>query len=163
MFRKRTALPASLVALAAVAGLAVSPAHAKSLHHYTSVIRSTAVSTASGYPAPGGTAVLTGTWDTKLFGAGAIVDHVQITGQPNPTTFEFKGTEVCFAPNGTIRDAFTGTAVVQADGSQKLSTKGSFTGGTGAYKGAKGRFTFTGSTAPGSQIVVARSSGTVTY
>ena len=163
MLNKRTGLPASFVALAAVAGLAASPAQAKSQHHYTSVIRNTAITTGAGYPAPGGTAVLAGTWTTGLFGAGAVVDRVTITGQPGPTTFAFKGTEVCFTPKGTLRDVFTGTAVVQPDGSQKITTKGTFTGGTGAYQGVKGTFTYTGTTAPGSTIVNGRSAGTLTY
>lgn len=163
MLHKRTSLAAPFVTLVAVAGLAVPAARAKSDHHYTSVIRNTAISTGAGYPAPGGTAVLAGTWTTDLFGAGAVVDRVKITGQPGPTTFAFKGTEVCYAPNGTIRDVFTGTAVVQPDGSQKITTKGTFTGGTGAYRGAKGSFTFTGATAPGALIVNGRSAGTLTY
>jgi hypothetical protein len=163
MLNKRTGLSASFVALATVAGLAVPAAQAKTDHHYTSVIRSTAINTGAGYPAPGGTAVIAGTWVTGLFGAGAVVDRLTITGQPAPTTFAFKGTEVCYAPKGTIRDVFTGTAVVQPDGSQKITTKGTFTNGTGAYRGAKGSFTYTGATAPGSTIVNGRSAGTITY
>src|SRR4051812_20702673 len=161
MPRKRAGLIASL-ALLAVA-LAVPAAQAKSRHSYTSTIQSTALSTGSGYPAPGGTAVLSGTWNTKLFGAGSVVDHVKITGQPDPTTFAFKGTEVCFAPAGTIRDTFTGTAAVLPDGSQKLAIKGTITGGSGAYKGAKGTYSFTGATAPGSLVVNGHSAGTLTY
>ena len=161
MLRNRAGLATSLVAL--LAALAVPAAQAKTQHSYTSVIRSTALSTGTGYPAPGGTAVLVGTWNTKLFGAGSVVDHVRITGQPNATTFEFKGTEVGFTSAGTLRSAFTGTAVVQPDASQKLSIKGTITGGTGAYRGAKGRFTFTGATAPGSLVVNGRSAGTLTY
>src|SRR4051812_4239036 len=161
MPRKSAGLTASL-ALLAVA-LAVPAAQAKGQHSYTSTIQSTAISTGSGYPAPGGTAVLAGTWSSKLFGAGSVVDRVKITGQPDATTFAFKGTEVCFGLAGTIRDTFTGTAAVLPDGSQKLSIKGTFTGGTGAYKGAKGSYTFTGATAPGSLVVNGHSAGTLTY
>ena len=161
MTRKRAGLTASLALLALA--LAVPAAQAKSRHSYSSTLQSTALSTGSGYPSPGGTAVLAGTWNSKLFGAGSVVDHVKITGRPDDTTFAFKGTEVCFAAAGTIRDTFTGTAVVLPDGSQKLSIKGSFTGGSGAYKGAKGTYTFTGATAPGSLVVNGRSAGTLTY
>ena len=166
MLHKRTSLSASfatLAALAALAALAVPAAQAKSQHKYTSVIRSTALTTGAGYPAPGGTAVLAGTWTTDLFGAGAIVDRLTITGQPDPTTFTFKGTEVGYVAKGTLRNVFTGTAVVQPDASQKITVKGTITGGTGAYQGAKGTYTFTGTTAPGSTIVNGRSAGTLIY
>lgn len=153
------------VALAAVVVLSiVAPtAQAKKSHRYTSVIQTAPLSTASGYPAPGGTAVIAGTWKTNLYGNGAVVDRVRITGNPTPTKFAFRGTEVCFVAFGTLKDTFTGTATVQADGSQTLVTQGRFTGGTGAYRGAKGSFTFTGSTAPGSSLVNGRSAGAISY
>ena len=163
MFQKRTSLSATFATLAVVAVVAVPTAQAKTKHQYTSVIRSNGISTGAGYPAVGGTAVVVGTWTTKLFGAGAVVDHVKITGRPDDTTFAFGGTELCYAPKGTIRNVFKGTAVIQPDGSQKLSITGTFTDGTGAYRGATGSFTFTGATAPGSLIVDGRSAGTVTY
>jgi hypothetical protein len=42
-------------------------------------------------------------------------------------------------------------------------TQGRFTGGTGAYRGARGTFKFAGSTAPGSNVVNGRSAGTISY
>jgi hypothetical protein len=154
-----------ILALAALAALSTvaSTAQAKTNHRYTSVIQSTPLSTAGGYPAPGGTAVLAGTWKTGLYGNGALVDRVRITGSPTPTTFTFRGTEVDFVPLGTLKNSFTGTATVQPDGSQKVVTNGRFTGGTGAYRGATGTFKFTGSTAPGSSVLNGRSAGTVSY
>ncbi len=140
-----------------------STARGKTNHHYTSVIQTAPLSTGGGYPAPGGTAVLTGTWRTNLYGNGAVVDHVRITGHPTPNTFTFRGTEVCFVALGTLTDTFTGTDTVQADGSQKVVTQGQFTGGTGAYRGARGSFKFTGSTASGSTVLNGRSAGTISY
>jgi hypothetical protein len=157
--RQLTMAFAALAALFTVA----STAEAKTNHRYTSVIQSAPLSTAGGYPAPGGTAVLAGTWKTNLYGNGALVDHVRITGSPTPTTFTFRGTEVGFGALGTLKDTFTGTATVQADGSQKVVSNGRFTGGTGAYRGAKGTFKFTGSTAPGSSVLNGRSAGTISY
>jgi acyl-coenzyme A thioesterase PaaI-like protein len=155
----------SIIVTAAVAAVAASagPAAAKTTHHYKSVIRNTAVSTANGYPDVGGTAVLAGTWTTDLFGNGALVDHVTITGRPTSTSFAFRGTETTFVAKGSLTDKFTGTATVNPDGTQTIVTKGQFVRGSGAYRGAKGSFTFSGSTANGSSVVVGQSKGTVVY
>jgi hypothetical protein len=140
-----------------------STARGRTNHRYTSVIRSAPVSTAGGYPSPGGTAVLVATWTSSLYGSGALVDRVTITGHPNATTFTYRGTEVGFVALGTFRDTFTGTATVQPNGSQNLVANGRITGGTGALRGARGSFKFTGSTAPGSSVVNGRSAGTISY
>lgn len=160
--RRCRQLTMALVALAALSTVA-STAQARTNHHYTSTIRTAALSTAGGYPAPGGTAVVAGTWTTNLYGNGALVDRVTITGHPNATAFTFRGTEVGFVALGTLKDTFTGTATVQPDGSQRLVTTGRFTGGTGPYRRARGSFKFAGSTAPGSSVVNGRSSGTISY
>jgi hypothetical protein len=162
---RRITLIISLLAAAVAALAAAVPASAsqQTQHRYTSVIRSMPLSTAHGYPAVGGTAVLAGTWTTSLYGTGALVDHVTITGNPTPTTFTFRGTEVGYLPNGTFKDTFTGTSTVQPDGSQFLSTKGRITGGTSAYRGAKGSFKYRGSTVPGSSLIGGWSIGTVSY
>jgi hypothetical protein len=149
--------------LVAVLSTVASTAQAKTNHRYTSVIQTAPLSTAGGYPAPGGTAVLAGTWKTNLYGNGALVDQVRITGNPAPLTFTFRGTEVGFVALGTLKNTFTGKAEVQPDGSQKVVLQGRFTGGTGAYRGARGSFRFTGSTAPGSSVLNGRSRGTISY
>jgi hypothetical protein len=155
----------SIIATAAVAAVATSagPAAAKTTHHYKSTIHNNAVATANGYPNIGGTAVLAGTWVTDLFGTGSVVDHVTITGRPSSTTFTFRGTETCFAAKGSLSDRFSGTATVNPDGTQTITIKGRYVGGTGAYRGAKGSFTFNGATASGSSIVNGHSSGTISY
>jgi hypothetical protein len=154
-------LTLALAVAFAVAG--TSTAQARTQHHYTSVIQNATLSTADGYPGVGGTAVLAGIWTTQLYGKGALVDHVTITGNPTPSTISFKGTEVDFVAGGSFKASFTGTSAVQSDGSQKISTKGRFTGGTGLYKGAKGSFKFTGTTDPGGSVVTGRSAGTISY
>ena len=126
----------ALVAMLAVA--APATAQASTQHHYKSVIQSATLSTANGYPGIGSTAVFAGSWNTDLFGRGAVVDHTKITGNPTPSS-------------------------VQPDGSQKLSVTGRYVGGTGPYKGAKGSYKFKGTTAPGGSVVTGRSSGTIKY
>jgi hypothetical protein len=153
----------TLAMLAALAVCGTTTAQAKTSHHYTSTIMLAPVATAHGYPAVGGIAVNAGTWATSIWGDGAVVDQVMITAQPAPATFAFQGTEVGFLAHGTFKDTFTGTATVNPDGTQTVLSKGRITGGTGAYRGAKGSFTFSGSTAPGSSIVNGHSSGTVSY
>ena len=152
------------VAAATVLALVAAPAaQAKSQHRYKSQIQSTTLSTASGYPGVGGTAVLIGTWTTPQYGEGGIVDHAVMTGHPDDRTFEFKGTEVLYVKKGTFTNRFTGKAVFQDDGSQRLTVTGRFVSGTGAYRGAKGSFKFNGSTAPGGLVVAGKSSGSITY
>jgi hypothetical protein len=155
----------AVAVIAAVAGFAPSTADAKAKkqHPYTSDILSATLSTDHGYPAPGGTSVLGGTWVTKAFGSGALVDYVLITGQPSASTIAFDGTEVDFLARGTIRSMFTGRDEVLPDGSQKIATSGRFNGGTGIYRGAKGKFKFSGTAAPGSNVVHGHSAGTIVY
>ena len=154
------------VALALAAALAVagtSTAQARTQHHYTSVIQNATLSTANGYPGLGSTAVLAGTWNSSLFGKGALVDHVKITGNPTPSTFAIKGTETGFVAGGSFKSRLTGTSTVQPDGSQKIAITGHYVGGTGPYTGAAGSYKFKGSTQPGGSVVTGRSSGTVSY
>lgn len=153
------------VPLAMVAALAcgASTAQAKTQHHYSSIIQNMPLSTSNGYPGVGGTAILAGTWSTNLYGNGALLDYVTITGHPAPSKLTFKGTEVGFVAQGTFRDTFTGTDTVRPDGGQIISSKGRITGGTGAFRGARGTFKFSGSTLPGSTGIGGHSTGTVRY
>jgi len=155
----------SATALGCLASLALPTAEAKTRtsHFYGSTITDTAVSTARDYPAPGGTAVLAGTWSTHRFGDGAVVDRVTMTGHPSANTFTFRGTEVGFVRLGTFKDVLTGIATIQPNGTQALVIHGRFVGGTGAYQGATGRYTFSGSTAPGTSVVSGHSIGTIWY
>jgi hypothetical protein len=163
MLRKKSQISITVAMLAALAAFAVPAAEAKTNHYYASMIHNAPVWTADGYPAPGGTAVLAGTWISIRYGGGALVDYVTVTGHPTPATFTFKGTEVGFVALGTFNDSFTGTAIVHSDGTETLVTRGRFTGGSGAYRGATGHFKFTGATAPGSTVVSGRSAGTISY
>ena len=159
---RKTDLRIAFLLAVLVAVIPAGSATAKTVN-YTSKISSVTLSSANGYPNPGGTAVLVGSLKVKPFGEGALVDRVTITGHPQPNVFEFKGTEVDYYDHGTMRNTFTGTATVNEDGSQDLVAKGRFTGGTGRYKGATGKYKFSGHADPGSTIVTGGSRGTVTY
>ena len=140
-----------------------SKAKERRTHTYKSTISSATLSTENGYPGTGGTAVLAGAMRLTGFGEGALVDHLRITGQPKPNVFRFSGTEVDYLPAGTWRSKYTGTDTLQPDGTQKVTVNGRFTGGTGAYRGAKGTYHFTGTAPPGSTVMTGHSTGTITY
>lgn len=130
---------------------------------WNSTLQEATLSTANGYPAPGGTASLAGVVTAPGFGRGADLDHSTITGHPSATVFTFKGQEVDFFKQGTERSTYDGTATVQADGSQLIVDTARFTGGTGRYRGARGRYKFTGTVPPGSTVVTGHSTGSITY
>jgi hypothetical protein len=152
------------VAAAGVMALGVQAASAEAKTvKYTSEIKSAPVSTANGYPSPGGTAELAGSVKLKPGGAGALVDRVTVTEQLAPNMFAFEGKEVDYTKFGTLRNKFSGTTTVQADGSQQLAFEGRFTGGTARYRGASGRFEGSATVAPGSDVIVGGSKGKFSY
>ena len=168
----------TIVLAAIVAALATAPAaSAKKTYQYSSSVTSAPVSTSNGYPAPGGKAIMAGKLTTEPFGVGAVIDHVTVTGQPQPNVFAFEGTEVDLFSDGTAGNTFTGTATVNADGSQSVVIDGRYNpapnrsrnpvlfgpGGTGRYKGATGSYRFTGTVAPGSNVIVGTSTGSLTF
>jgi hypothetical protein len=155
----RTILLTALVALLASAPVA----SAQTTHKYSSTTMIAPVSTANGYPNPGGYAVFTGTVLTKPFGPGSVVDTVVVTGQSAPNVLTLAGSEVAYFGDGTVRDTFTGTTTIQSDGSQAVAVKGRVTRGSGHYTGATGSYTFSGTTAPGSNVTTGTSSGSIVF
>jgi len=160
--RTRIFLTTALTVLGTSAsGLAL--AKAKTTHTYSSTLQSAPLSTANGYPNPGGTAHLAGAVKIRAYGVGALIDDVTITGHPASNVFTYRGSEVDFFDHGTWRSTLTGTATVQSDGSQRIAVTGRFTGGTGRYVGARGRYTFSGTVPAGSSVLTGRSTGSITY
>ena len=171
--RTRTILLAAILALLVVAPVAA----AKRAHNYSATVTSAPVATSGGYPNPGGSAVMAGTLTTTPFGAGAVIDHVTVTGQPSPNVFTIEGTEVDLFADGTSGNTFTGTATVQSDGSQNVVINGRLTqgrnqgrtqvlfgpGGTGRYQGATGSYTFHGTIPAGSNAITGTSTGTMVF
>ena len=160
--RKRVAVMALALGLGAL-GAGPALAQAKAAHKYTATLQSVPLSTEDGCPNVGGSALLAGSLSAKPFGAGAVIDRVTITGQPEPNVFAFKGKERDFFANGAQRNRFTGSATVQADGSQEVTVNGRYTGGTGRYRGAVGRYTFSGTIASGSSVLIGSSKGRISY
>ena len=155
-------LTLALVVAAMTAAIAAAPAAAKKAHNYSSTVISGTLSTGNGYPGAGGTALLAGSLTTKAFGAGALVDHITITGQKS-NVVAFKGKEVDFFADGSARSTFTGTSTVNGDGSQDVVVNGRFKGGAGRFKGATGHYRFTGKVPPGSTILSGRSKGSISF
>jgi len=119
--------------------------------------------TRDGYPAPGSSAVLIGAVESATFGSGAVVDRIQVTGQPEPNVVAFKGREVDFFDAGTMRNKLAGTTTIADDGSLELLIHGTFTGGTGLYRGAAGSYDYTGEMLSGSTMAKGHSTGHVTF
>jgi hypothetical protein len=160
---RRFATVIGVVAAGVIAlGVQTAAAEAKTVK-FTSKIKTSPVSTANGYPSPGGTALFAGWLKLKLGGEGALIDRVTIVDQPAPNVFEFKGKGVDYGRSGSLRTRFKGTATLQADGSQQSITTGHFTGGTGRYRGASGRYKLSGTTPSGSSVLTATSKGVISY
>jgi hypothetical protein len=135
----------------------------KTTHKWNSTLQEATLSTAGGYPNPGGTVFLAGALTARGLGVGADLDHSTITGHPTASVFTFKGKEVDFFAHGMERTSYAGTDTVQADGSQVIVDAARFTGGTGRYRGASGHYTFKGTIPPGSSVLTGHSTGSITY
>jgi hypothetical protein len=160
----RIALLALLVAFGASApAAALAKTKAKTKHNYSSTLQSAVLSTDNGFPNPGGVAWEAGRLKTKPFGPGGVLDKVTITGHPAANVLSFQGLEVDYLPAGMLNNTFTGTATVQADGSQKVAVTGRFTGGTLRFRGATGGYTFSGTIRAGSTVLTGHSSGSISY
>ena len=94
---------------------------------------------------------------------GAVVDRVKIVGNPMPNVFTLVGTEVAYFDRGAIRSAYTGWAMLHSDGTLAVRIRGHVTGGSGAYRRARGSYVFTGATPAGSDVTSGGSKGTITY
>jgi hypothetical protein len=155
--------PTRTIALAvAITAIAAAPAAARKPHAYTAAITSSPLATANGYPDYHGTGVFAGIGATQPLGSGAIVDHVRMTGRWRADILAFEGRETGFLPGGTYRAIFFGTSTVNADGSQAVEIFGTFTGGTGRYRGATGSFTMHGTVPAGSTLMTGSSKGSIT-
>lgn len=99
-------------------------------------------SAANGYPAVGGRAILAGPLYQHPGGQGAQVDRITTTGHPSANVFTSRATDVHYLARGTLRFTFKSTDTLGADGTLKIVGSGPVTGGTGAYRGATGRFSF---------------------
>ena len=74
---------------------------------------------------------------------GAVLGHNDF-----PITGEFQGTFRAFYTKGTLKATLSGSGGPAPGGGISFTGSGQITKGTGKFKGAKGKFTFTGSSPP---------------
>jgi hypothetical protein len=91
-------------------------------------------------------------------GSGAVLGHNDF-----PTTGEFQGTFRAFYKKGTLKATLSGSGGPAPGGGISFTGSGQITKGTGKFKGAKGKFTFTGSSPPSSTITTFEIDGSVKY
>jgi len=139
------ALTTALLALSLAGGLTLAKTTSKvKKHKIHGTGRLTMLDQSPTYPAPGSTAVDTGTLTTNL-GSGAVIQKVRITSHPTSTTYTFTARATDFYSKGTVKATISGTATLNSNGSISTTGSGRYKGGTGRYKKAKGKFTFAGS------------------
>jgi hypothetical protein len=102
--------------------------------------------------------IATGIVSGQPFGSGAIVRRV--TESNNVLSVAF----TIFAASGSVRGTATETRTDNADGSVSFTiTRGTISGGTGAYRGARGTIHGSGKEPTTSSPVTETSLGTVKY
>ena len=162
MFRR--SVLALAVGASALAGGTFALAAVK--HHVSQTVKVSSISQSSNYPNPGSRNTSAGTV-TGTLGSGAIVQKLLITGHPTVTTYTFSATSTGFYAHGTTKVSVTGTATAQANGSTTVAGHGHYTGGTGRYRGARGKFSFTGTIPPPNPTVptplVGHLTGSISY
>ena len=141
MSKRSLVLVVSAFMFAAIS--AVAFARSASNHPFTATSRLASVFTSKTYPAIGSTsedAVIT---DFHPGGRSAGISDSKVTGMSGGgVTFTTKDTD--YTAKGLRFSTTRGTAIIHADGSASLRGSGRYTGGTGAFKGLTGTFTFTG-------------------
>lgn len=160
----------SLVAAAVAAVSAAAPAEAAGAAKPTTVRfketeRSVAIATDAGFPAVGthqlGTAIL----ETKAFGKGDKGQIFRLTAtaskEPGKLGFTLSGTD--FFAEGTQRWRAKGTATIASDGVLKATGTGTYIGGTGRFRDARGSFTLRSNQPAGSAVTTTKSKGSVTF
>jgi hypothetical protein len=145
------------LAVVCVAIAAAQVADAASTHHAKTIqaIQRIAILSSRGLKA-----TLVGTSDSKIAGATVHGALRAVSTSAKPPKFTATGT--LFYPAGTLRYTLTGTATGRPDGSVGLSGAGRFIGGTGAYAGAHGNFTGSG-TKPANSFETFTFKGKVSY
>jgi hypothetical protein len=90
-------------------------------------------------------------------GSGAIVGTTTFSGTNFTNKFRV------FLLHGTFKGTLSGTFTVNPDGSVSSTGTAKITGGTGVYKGATGKLTFTGTTPANSNVSTFQVKGSATY
>ncbi len=159
-----------LVALVAASSVAAAASATKGHSHaikFTIVENDISSTSANpnGPPAVGTTIVSAGIVTQKPGGSGANVDHVTVTSLSlSNHTDTLTGRTTIFLGRGTMIAKLAVADKVSSNGTITFQGTGTYAGGTGAYKGIVGHFSFTGEkgTAPGS-VTTIRATGRATY
>jgi hypothetical protein len=124
----------------ALSGAALAQAKHQSGTHMHRFTVTAQLNTARGPNAP-----TVGVETGSLAGSGALVERGKVTSHPTSTIYKFKGTGTDVYSGGTITSTVTGTLRVHADRSASISGHGTYTGGSGSFRSASGKYRFTGS------------------
>lgn len=127
---------------------------AASTHHISFTLTDAIVAHGSG------TGTSAGVFSGRPFGNGAVVQRIAVTSITGSTATT-KATFTIFTTKGTLKGTGRSTRTTQPDGTVSISASRTITGGTGAYQGARGRVTVTGTTRNG--ITTSHWVGTVRY
>ncbi|MDQ6914900.1 MAG: hypothetical protein M3155_03720 [Actinomycetota bacterium] len=141
------------LALAAVATLAVTgTAVAAKSHAVNSTGKVSAVAS------QGSKTIAVGWFNGAPFGADTVALFKTAV-----QAGKLKSTFVAYNSHGSIRGTATQTSTPQPDGSAKLAGTGKVLGGTGAYQGATGNLTVSGTQPKGSTVISYRLAGSLRY
>jgi hypothetical protein len=102
-----------------------------------------------------------GVFSGRPFGTGAVVQRVTVTSIAGPV-IGTKVTFTIFTANGSITGTGRGRRRINADGTVTTVSARAITGGTGAYRDARGHLTVTGTTAANG-ITTSHWTGSVRY
>jgi hypothetical protein len=160
---RKLLLPVLAVLVVAVAVPSLAGAKAQKKHKCSFDVTGlfNTVKTISGTPPVSGSNEDTGTIDGKLCHKAFHGASRQVNKYPTPGKFTARGT--VFGPRGSVKTKFSGTGTVNPDGSTSFGGSGKVTGGTGIYKGATGKFTFTGTEPKGSSVATQHIKGNIKY
>jgi hypothetical protein len=141
---------------------------AKTTHQLTGSLRVKTLETGGGYPGVGGTYTYVGLVELRLDGKtrrGVLESRGSITGQPGPVTISAEQDDRSYLPEGSFRTASTATAMVNPDGSVATEFESTIEGGSGEFKGARGKITATCSvpTPDPNAVVSCELKGTIAY
>jgi len=141
--------------LLGVMALAAAPAEA-ARHSFDGTIKLAAIEE-TGNPPFSGSANYAGRVTSSL-GHGAILAHNDYSASP-----AFQGTFRIFYKKGTLKATTSGSGSLEPGGGTSITGTGQITKGAGKYKGAKGKFTFTGTQPPNSTVRTFELDGSVRY
>jgi hypothetical protein len=168
---RRSSSRLALLAILVVAGLAASAtADGKAKTHKHSLkgtVELGTIKTTGQFPQVGSTLIDAGIFTGgRPFGSGAESDSLKVTSlktSPSVVVTVAGTARLYFDRGGSLNSKVTFTATPQSDGSTTYTGSGHFAGGTGPYKGAKGKVSFSGSLPANSEIATLSVKGSVSY